>query len=735
MAAVLNSQLDFIFFFYGFAFILLGATCFAVRGRTPGEVWTTLGLFGFVHGATEWLDLSALVIGDAPVFAVIRTAVMTASYIFLLEFARQLGVRRGLKLPGRWIYVPLLGLVALGGLFGGVVTANVLARYFIGFVGALGSALLFLWRPGALVGPTRGLAVRAAVALALYGIMAGAIVPAAPFWPASVFNHAWFIQTTGLPVQLVRGLLACWIAYSVWAIWFARLAEQVSSERYSAYLRRQFAWTLVAMAAVLSGGWLLTEYLGGLYKYNVQQQANGDIDLLASRLSGETATVNGMVKALAGSRSVRNTVLGGSEEDRERAQFVLDVDVDAAGAARGYILNREGVVVAQSGPDGSAGPAAGSFRDFPFFHRVIAGDAGRAFTFDPATGSRDFLSSYPIRGTGGKVVGAAVLQRSLAAFEADLQKFDRPYFLVDGDGIAMLTNQPAMMLRPLWPLSAERKAARVAQLGKLNGDPLLTSEIADATWVTINGTRDYVRRRYAQDSAWSLVMLKPTREIFASRIIGIVITLLVTIMALIYLSGRERSVHDQVQMDKRLELQDLARNLRFQATTDPLTGLHNRLRFNQALEAEIIRAARYKAPFAVILFDVDHFKQVNDTHGHQIGDRVLIALARIVSGAIRSADVFARWGGEEFVILLPETEAAMALRAAEKLRAAIADAELEIGSVTCSFGAAAFVEGDNAETLVARADLALYRAKRNGRNRVEFADFPATSPTRHESVA
>ncbi|MEI9926321.1 MAG: hypothetical protein WDN50_25790 [Bradyrhizobium sp.] len=84
----------------------------------------------------------------------------------------------------------------------------------------------------------------------------------------------------------MRGLLACWIAFSIWAIWGQQLTLEVASERYTAYLRRQFTWTLVAMAAILIFGWVFTEFLGGIYKKNLQEEARGDIDLLASHLSG-----------------------------------------------------------------------------------------------------------------------------------------------------------------------------------------------------------------------------------------------------------------------------------------------------------------------------------------------------------------------------------------------------------------------------------------------------------------
>jgi diguanylate cyclase (GGDEF)-like protein len=310
---------------------------------------------------------------------------------------------------------------------------------------------------------------------------------------------------------------------------------------------------------------------------------------------------------------------------------------------------------------------------------------------------------------------------SLGLFETDLKQFDRPYFFIDPNGVVVMTNRPKMLLRTLWPLPTERKLSLAGLFGTLNDQPMVTREVADATWTTVDGERDYVRRRYAGHSQWSLVILKPTQEIFASRILGIIITLMVTLTTLIYLFGRERSVHDSVQMDKRLRLQELARNLDFQANTDPLTGLHNRLKFDQELANEMARSDRYASPVSLILLDVDNFKKINDTHGHPVGDKVLIHLSRVVSGMIRDSDVFARWGGEEFVILAPGSDEQMAYQAAEKLRTAIGLAVFdEVGIVTCSFGVAQYADGDTMKSLIARADDALYRAKINGRNRVEL---------------
>ena len=734
MADFLSTQLDFIFFFYGLAFILLGMTCFAIaRGGERKHPWTVLGCFAFLHGAGEWLDLAALIVGDTPAFAVARTALMIGSFVFLMDFARLEGIQLGLKLPGRWLYVPLISLALLAGVTEGLNAAATVARYSIGFVGAMTTGVIFTRLAKELSGAERRLAIFAAVGFALYAAAAGMIVPPASIWPATVVNQLWFLQITGLPIQLVRGLLACWIAFSIWGIWGQKLIQDASAERYTKFLRKQFVGTLLAMTTILVLGWILTDYLGGIYKQNVEAEAQGDIDLLASRFSGETAAVEATVRVLAGSPSIFRLLVRGSPQDNEGAQRLLDLAVEASGAQTGYVLDGSGAVVASSKPEGPSASAPWNIRALPPFQSAIAGQAGHHFASD-AAGAQDYYASYPVRGNDGKIIGVTMLRKSLDKFEADLMRFDHPYFFVDPEGIVALTNRPEMRRRPLWPLPAEEKLTANPALG-LNGRPLMEREITDATWTTVNGERDYVRRRYTNHSRWSLVLLVTTSEMFASRVLGIVITLLVTIMTLIYLFGRERRVHDRVQTDKRLELQQLARELELQANTDPLTGLYNRLKFNQALAIEVLRSKRYQTLFSLVLFDIDHFKAVNDTFGHQVGDNVLVQLSRIVASQVRATDLLARWGGEKFVILINVSDQT-AQQVAEKLRVAIGRAAFDaVGNVTCSFGLAQYTEGDTPETLIARADSALYRAKLNGRNRVELAPSPIIVAPELASVA
>ncbi len=155
------------------------------------------------------------------------------------------------------------------------------------------------------------------------------------------------------------------------------------------------------------------------------------------------------------------------------------------------------------------------------------------------------------------------------------------------------------------------------------------------------------------------------------------------------------------------------------AVTDPLTGLWNRRHTTQLLSADLAQAGRGGQSLSLLMVDVDHFKSINDTHGHQTGDRVLVEVANRLRDNVRSTDVVGRWGGEEFVILLRYCGLRDAVAAAEKLRRRIAEVPFEdMFTVSVSIGAAELQDGDNLGSWLARADAALYSAKRSGRNAV-----------------
>lgn len=165
-------------------------------------------------------------------------------------------------------------------------------------------------------------------------------------------------------------------------------------------------------------------------------------------------------------------------------------------------------------------------------------------------------------------------------------------------------------------------------------------------------------------------------------------------------------------------MEETAQSMQLLANTDPLTGLANRRQMETLLHRELQRAARYGRSFSLIMMDIDAFKSINDSQGHQVGDQVLVDLAVQVRGKVRSTDTVARWGGEEFLVLVPETGLEEGLRMAEALRVEIETQLLAGQRLTVSLGVAGSRPGDDARTLLARADAALYQAKEEGRNAV-----------------
>lgn len=173
-------------------------------------------------------------------------------------------------------------------------------------------------------------------------------------------------------------------------------------------------------------------------------------------------------------------------------------------------------------------------------------------------------------------------------------------------------------------------------------------------------------------------------------------------------------------------LRESEERYRLLSVTDSLTGLFNRRHLHELLQLEVDRCERYGRPLALLVLDCDDFKLINDTRGHLEGDRVLQGVARLISESLRSSDSAFRYGGEEFVVLMPETDGPAALLLAERLRRSLAEAGLmghEVGQVcTASIGVAEYVPGEGESSLVNRADAATYQAKRQGKNCVVVAN-------------
>lgn len=184
-----------------------------------------------------------------------------------------------------------------------------------------------------------------------------------------------------------------------------------------------------------------------------------------------------------------------------------------------------------------------------------------------------------------------------------------------------------------------------------------------------------------------------------------------TIIALLYFFTRVK--------DRLTEAQAAVSKITRISETDPLTGLPNRRRIYDVLEQEMYRARRYGGPLSLVLFDIDDFKKVNDSLGHDAGDAVLTEFAGLLGSARRSSDQLGRWGGEEFILVAPGAGREEATALAERLRTVVEDHHFAAGKLTASFGVAMFDEDDDLASLIKKADVNLYEAKTGGKNRVE----------------
>ncbi|EDZ63714.1 diguanylate cyclase with PAS/PAC sensor [Sulfurimonas gotlandica GD1] len=169
---------------------------------------------------------------------------------------------------------------------------------------------------------------------------------------------------------------------------------------------------------------------------------------------------------------------------------------------------------------------------------------------------------------------------------------------------------------------------------------------------------------------------------------------------------------------ERIEMENKLQKL---ATIDSLTGIYNRHKTNEEIEIQLAKAKRYDEEFALVMFDIDHFKDVNDTYGHDAGDDILKEFSDVVLKHIRESDRFGRWGGEEFMLLLPKVDKDEAIRVADKIREFVSRYPFnKLSRITVSVGASIYRENDTKESLLKRTDEALYQAKSSGRNRVIF---------------
>ncbi|MGA8891539.1 MAG: diguanylate cyclase, partial [Anaeromyxobacteraceae bacterium] len=350
----------------------------------------------------------------------------------------------------------------------------------------------------------------------------------------------------------------------------------------------------------------------------------------------------------------------------------------------------------------------------PWFRAAREGRPGRKAGAD-AAGIPTFLASEPVRDAAGAVVGVVVV-RHLLGPESFGPVGIGDSFLVAADGRVLVTGAASYRERNLWGAGADDAGS--------GGPPVLDRPVDAVSWVVVEGARHVALRKQLPGTDLSIVTWKRSTALGSSRILGILVTLLVAVAVVVAFAVLRRQLDAEAdQLRRRKEAEGRARDATRRADTDALTGVANRQAFDEAIGREVARARRFRQPLAIVLLDLDHFKQVNDRHGHAAGDQVLVGTARLLAERVRESDLVARWGGEEFAVVTPMTDGAGAVRLAEKLRGRLeAEPQAGFGRVTASFGVAELRADDTVQTMLRRADEALYAAKAAGRNRVRCAE-------------
>ena len=718
MAEFLTSQLDYVYFAFGLTLVLLGSVATSISRSDPDRLpWGWFAAFAYTHGIVEWLHLAERASGNDQALHVGVMVLLLGSYALLFEFARRShAVLRGAG-PGRWLtWVAVAPPIAVA-LVWGVANLDAATRVFLGLPA-------LVWTASALAGASRraapsrtqagGALAWAGACIAAYGLAACIVLPAAPIVPSGWPTMDAFFAATGVPIQLVRVAAIGGAALGVWAF-----ATSLDTQGRVVRKRWTFFWLAAAtLVVILAGGWAFTNQLGLQHDRDLAMDAESDAAQVQDHLVTEieaTSDAARMAERVISRFDLADALVRGGSA---RLDDVVDSVAGAGEEHVAYLLDASGRTVAASNrgrPDSFLGK---NYATRPYFQDAIAGAPGRFIGKGLTSGKAGFYASEPVRDAGGKVVGITVVKHVLSA-----RSFGPigtgTSFLAGSDGRVLVAGADALRGRPVW------RNARPAD-GSVEDDarPLVPTEPTGTSWVRIDGVRHVAVRISLPVPGWSVVVVKKELLRGTNRLLGILITLLLSLVIVAAFVILQRQLGTESRLaEKQKEAEGRAREMARRADTDALTGIANRQGFNEVMAREFARARRFRHPLAVVILDLDHFKQVNDRYGHPVGDQVLAGTARMLSTRVRESDFVARWGGEEFAVVATMTDAAGASRLAEKLRALMEVTHLgPVGAMTASFGIAEMRPDDTVEGMVHRADEALYQAKSGGRNQVRCAE-------------
>jgi len=314
----------------------------------------------------------------------------------------------------------------------------------------------------------------------------------------------------------------------------------------------------------------------------------------------------------------------------------------------------------------------------------------------------------------GKYIGAIGVGLAVDTVQALMEyyknRYDRQVYFIDTQGIVTLRGIS---------YNEEENIHHMDGLSRFAAK-ILTSPSSSIVYEK-HGKKYYLNSRFVPEFDWYLIVaqqedeaeLRIQNSLTINLAVSLVISLVIIILVNLIIAGYQKQLESM-------------------ATTDKLTGIANRQVFDVLFRQVHSQSKRRKTPLSAIMFDIDYFKEINDTYGHPTGDVVLKTLAQTITQSIRESDLFFRWGGEEFLIILPDSDIDRACSVAEKIRKTVEELVITFSgkavSVTISMGVATMSDGETSNNLIARSDEALYTAKKKGRNRVAWCEGNGVEP-------
>jgi two-component system, NtrC family, C4-dicarboxylate transport sensor histidine kinase DctB len=514
--------------------------------------------------------------------------------------------------------------------------------------------------------------------------------------------------------------------------------------------------TVLALLAVVVAGYVAFFWSRQVGIENVRDEAQGRLEIYQAALFAPTDKYSYLPELLASHQLVIDCLLHADDAVHvlQTNRFLENLNRKAKSAAA-YILDPKGLVIASSNWQDPMSFIGQNYAFRPYFQDALRNGAGNFYGMGTTTLLPGFYVSHAIVHKN-ETLGVAVVKINIGELDMEWARSQDQVLVTDEHDVIFLSSRPDWKYRPMTPLSAEVREGvkRTRQYDTVLKPPLaietVTSlgdeeQVIEVLQMARSGRGEervdyFMRDGKLPGSGWTIHVLMPTAEITAHAwrmAIGTSGSMAFILLVIMYLAQVKRRIaeressradleraHEALEQ-KHGELQKLTETLRVNAITDPLTGAWNRRFFFESVPKLVSTAKRHHFPLAIVMIDVDHFKEVNDEYGHAAGDKVLQMLTTICRESLREEDLFARIGGEEFVLALPNSDAQAALQAADRLREQLSECIVNTDGralqVTVSCGVSAYRESepDIAETLK-RADEALYAAKHSGRNQVKI---------------